>query len=50
LNALGSCLLDGGRLEDARQVINRSLQASAGRPEEDPFRAFAEGLKRRLEA
>ncbi len=48
LNALASCLLDSGRPEDARLVIDRSLEASARRPEEDPFRSFADGLSRRL--
>jgi serine/threonine-protein kinase len=50
LNSLASCLADHGRPEEARRVIERSLEASSSRPAEDAYRSFAEGLRARLEA
>lgn len=50
LNALGSCLAQRGEAAEARRALTESLDASSGRPDDDPYRAFAlrvlEGLRR----
>jgi serine/threonine-protein kinase len=51
LNALGSCLAERGQIDEARQILSLSLDASSGRPDDDPARSFAitlsEDLRRR---
>jgi serine/threonine protein kinase/tetratricopeptide (TPR) repeat protein len=42
LNAQGSCLGEHGRTAEARTVLTRSLDASADRPADDPYRRFAQ--------
>jgi serine/threonine-protein kinase len=44
LNALGSCLAQHGRTEEAVQALNRSLDASSDRGDDDPYRTFATDL------
>jgi len=48
LNALAACLERHGRIDEARPVVQASLEASADRPDADPYRAFALGIRARL--
>jgi serine/threonine-protein kinase len=41
LNALGSCLAQRGQVDEARLILALSLEASSGRPDDDPYRTFA---------
>lgn len=44
LNARGSCLSSQGRVDEARQVLQASLEAMAGRSDDDPYRSYAEAV------
>jgi serine/threonine protein kinase/tetratricopeptide (TPR) repeat protein len=41
LNALGSCLARQGQINEARSILTTSLEQSAAREADDPYRAFA---------
>jgi serine/threonine-protein kinase len=49
VNALGSCLARHGEREEAMVTVRESLEASADREDQDPYRAFALGILAELE-
>ncbi len=49
VNALASCLARHGSREEALSTVRESLEASGGRDDQDPYRAFALGLMSELQ-